>query len=102
MPVLLTGRKPNDIARMNVLDRSIFPLRPACTRGHDQSLPKGMRVPGCACAWLKGDACAGDERRVGRLKQWIDAYGASKPIGRPLAGCLRSNSFDVQARVSSS
>src|SRR4051812_36982326 len=45
VPVLLTGRKPNDIARANLLDRSTFALRPPTTRGDDERLSKRMCVP---------------------------------------------------------
>src|ERR1035437_8194180 len=101
MPVLFTGSKPNDIPWMNVLDGATFQLQPTSARRHDQGLTKGMGVPRCACARLKSDTCAGDERWVRRLKQWIDAYGAGEPIGRSLAGCLRSHSFDFQVLHSS-
>jgi hypothetical protein len=102
MPMPFTGRKPNDITRMDVLDGPAFQLDPPSTGRHDQSLTKWMSVPRCACAWLKRNAGAGYERRIGRLKQRIDAHGASKPIGRSLPGCLRPNSFDLQVLISSS
>jgi hypothetical protein len=92
-PVFFAGGEPNDITRTDVLDEAIFRLHPPRSRSHDQSLTKGMSVPRCACAWLKRDARARYERGFRRLKQWIDAYGASKSIDRPLAGCLRSNSL---------
>jgi hypothetical protein len=101
MPMLFTGRKPNDITRMDVLDGAAFQLDPSSTGRYDQSLTKWMSVPRCACARLKRNAGPGYQRRVRRLKQWIDAYGAGKPIGRSLPGCLRPNSFDLQVLISS-
>jgi hypothetical protein len=100
MPMLFTARKPNDVTRMDVMDGATFHLDPTRTGRYDQSLTKWMSVPRCACARLKGNACAGYERRVRRLKQWIDTYGTGKPIGRSLPGCLRPNSLDFQLLIS--
>src|SRR3954447_12736635 len=61
VPMLFTGRKPNNITRTDVLDRAAFQLDPTSTGRHDQSLTKWMSVPRCACARLKRHAGAGYE-----------------------------------------
>src|SRR5216684_1128297 len=45
MPVLLAGRKPNDVAGMDFFDRSALALRPAKTAGDDRRLTERMGVP---------------------------------------------------------
>src|SRR2546423_13027195 len=44
VPVLLTGGKPNDIARTNFLDRSILALNPAKAGRDDEGLTERMGV----------------------------------------------------------
>jgi hypothetical protein len=48
VPVFLTRREPDDIARSDLLDRPALALRKAAAGRHDQCLPEGMRVPGRA------------------------------------------------------
>ena len=95
VPMLLTRRKPNDVAGMNFLDGAAIFLHPAAAGSHDEGLSKGMGVPGGACSRLEGDTGAGDQRWVGRLKEWINADGAGKPICRTLAGWLRADAFNI-------
>src|ERR1051325_8321279 len=45
MPMLFTGRKPNNIARLNLFHRPALALRPTNARGDDQRLTERMRVP---------------------------------------------------------
>ena len=68
---------------------------PAAARGDDQGLAERMGVPGRARAGLEGDASAGHARRVGRAEQRIDPHRAGEPVGRPLAGRLRTASLDL-------
>ncbi len=68
MPMLFAGSKPDDITRMDVQYGSTLQLRPPRACCHDQSLTKGMSVPGCARARLERDACASDASRRRRLK----------------------------------
>src|SRR6476659_7682389 len=63
MPMLLTGRKPDHIARANFLDRSAPTLRPPKTGRDDQRLTEWMRMPGSARTGLERDTCATNTRR---------------------------------------
>src|SRR2546427_13271273 len=53
-----------------------------------------MCMPSSACTRLKSHAGTAHACRVRCLKQWIDSYGASKPLWRSLRGRLRASSFD--------
>jgi hypothetical protein len=66
--MLLTGRKPDHIARPNFLDRTALTLRPAESGGDDQRLTEWMRMPGSARTRLERDACATNTRRFGWLE----------------------------------
>ena len=64
VPVLLAGRKPDDVAGPDFLDRAALALRPAAAGGDDQGLAERMGVPGGAGAGLEGDAGAADAGRI--------------------------------------
>ena len=71
----------------------------AAARRHDEGLAQRVSVPGSSGGRFEGYACA---RRVGWsdwLKQRIDAYGASEPVGGSFAGRLRTSSLDVQGNL---
>ena len=55
VPVLEARREPDDIARSDFLDGRTIALDPAETRRDDQSLAKGMGVPGGSCPRFEGD-----------------------------------------------
>ena len=76
MPVLFAGSEPHDITRPDFLDGAALALRPAAARGDHESLPKRVRVPRGACAWLECDAGALHEGRIGRLKKRVDAHSS--------------------------
>ena len=78
MPVLRPRWKPDNVAWTNFLDRSAVLLSPAAASRNDQRLTEGMRMPSGSRAGLEGHVGANDAGRVWRLKQRIDAYGASK------------------------
>ena len=59
MPMLLVGRKPNHVARTELLNQSALALNPAAAGCHDQGLPQRMCMPSGACAGLERDARAG-------------------------------------------
>ena len=88
MPVLLAGREPDHIAGPDFLNRTSPALCPAATGGDDQGLAERMRVPCSPCTWLKCDAGALNQCRIGCLEKWIDADRAREPILRPFAGSL--------------
>src|SRR4029079_15893709 len=93
MPVLFTGREPDDVARPDLLDRATPTLRPAEPRGHDQNLAKRMGVPGRTRARRKSDNRRADPRRIGRIKGRLDAHITGEILRwafsfRPLAASL--------------
>jgi hypothetical protein len=86
VPVLLTGREPDDIAGPDFLSGAAFALHPAAAGGHDQRLTQRMRMPGGPGARLERHARAHNARRVGRLKQRVHADRAGKILRRSFAG----------------
>jgi hypothetical protein len=94
MPVLLAGRKPDHITGPNLLERPTPTLCEAATRRDDQRLAQWVRVPGCASSRLEGDARSESPRWMVGLKQRINPYRSSEPIGRAFARGLGSVSFD--------
>ncbi len=85
VPMLFSRREPDHIAGMNFLDRAACPLDPATARRDNKGLPQGVGVPRGTRARLEGNAGAGNPRRIGRLKQRIDANGSGKPVCRTSA-----------------
>src|SRR5260370_7067887 len=53
-----------------------------------------MCMPSSACTRLKSHAGTARSCRIRCLKQWIDSYGASKPLWRSLRGRLPASSFN--------
>src|SRR3954469_18681064 len=94
MPVLFTRRKPDDVTRSDLLDRSTPALGASGTGGDDQRLPERMRVPRGARAGLERHGRAGGASRSRSLKQRIDTDSAGEPFTRTLSGRLRTNAFD--------
>jgi|SRR6516162_868127 len=80
MPVLLAGRYPDHVSRLNFFNGAAPSLHAAHTRGHNQRLAQGMRVPVRPRPRLKSHAAARDTRRFGRLKQRINADRAGEPL----------------------
>ena len=93
MPMLLTRRKPDHIARPNFLDRTALALNPPKTRRDDQRLTEWMCMPGGVSTRLERDTCATHTCRFGCLEQRINANCAGKIFRRPFAGTLRTRSF---------
>lgn len=88
VPVLLTGPKPHDIPRPDVLDGAAPTLRSSGPGCDDQGLPERVGVPCRARAWFKRDARASSPRRLRRIEQRIDANCSCKPLCRTLVdGC---------------
>src|SRR5947209_2063995 len=101
MPMLLTGRKPDHIAGPNLLDRAALALNPTAAGGDNQSLAERVRMPGGAGTRLECDAAAADTCRIGRLEQRVHAHRAGEILSRPLAGGLRTASFDLHGSIPS-
>ena len=66
VPMFFAGRKPDDVAGLDVLDGAAPALGEAGAGGDDEGLAEGMGVPGGAGAGLKGDAGADGARGCGR------------------------------------
>lgn len=95
VPMLLTRRKPDHVARPNFFDRAAPSLGKTAAGGYDQGLAQWMGVPCSACTRLERDTDADDARRRSRLEQGIDAHTAGKVFGRPFAGWQRATACDV-------
>src|SRR5262249_8940043 len=95
MPMLLTGRDPDYVARLDFFNRSAPALHSAACRDHDQGLAQRVGVPGSPSARLECYASALNTRWFRRLKKWIDTNGSGKPLCRALRGRLRAGSFDL-------
>jgi hypothetical protein len=77
-----------------LLDRAAFVLNPTAASRDDESLTERMRVPCSPRAGLESYAGTLNKCGIRCLKKRIDPYGASEPVGWPLRGRLRANSFD--------
>src|SRR5579871_1687589 len=95
MPVLLPRREPNHISRPDLFNRSAIPLCPAQAPSNDQSLTQRMRMPRRPSARLKGNARTLYERRIWRLKKWIDPYSPREPVGGTFDRGLRTAAFNL-------
>ena len=80
VPMFLVRRKPDDIARADLLDRPTFTLRPTKAGGNNQRLTERMRMPCGASTGLKRHARATDACRFSRFEQRIDAHSSREPI----------------------
>jgi hypothetical protein len=70
--MLVAGRAPDHITRLNLLDWTTRTLRETRAGRDDQNLAQRMCVPGRARARFEGDAAANAARGLARLKQRID------------------------------
>jgi hypothetical protein len=62
----------------------VIALRPAEAGDNDQCLTEWMRMPRGPRTRLERDACTTNTCRFSRLKQWINAHCAGKPVRRAL------------------
>src|ERR1035441_8082010 len=69
VPVLFSGREPDDVAGADFFDGAAQALRAAEAGGDDEGLAERVRMPGGAGTGLEGDMGANDSRWVGRVKQ---------------------------------
>src|SRR4029077_14209840 len=100
--MLLVRRKPDDIARPDLLDRPALALRPTKAGDNNQSLTKGMRMPCGASTGSKRHVRATDTCRFSRFEQRIDAHSSCEPISGSFNGTLGTESFDFHFLTSSS
>jgi hypothetical protein len=85
MPMLLTGRKPDHVARPDFLDRATPPLHPPETERNDQRLTEWMCMScGAGTRFERNARCTGTCRFM-RFEEWVNANCASEPLCRSLA-----------------
>jgi len=84
---------------VNLLNRAALPLRPSTAGRDNQRLAKGMRVPCGPRSRLKCDAGTSNKRRVGCLKERVNADRAGKPVCGTFAGWLRADAFDLHNHI---
>lgn len=99
MPMPLSGRKPDNIAGVNLLNRTALPLDPPASRRDNQCLAEGMRMPRRSRSWLKRDAGARNSRRFRSLEERVNANRTGKPVRRAFAGGLRSIALDIHDTI---
>lgn len=94
VPMLQPRRKPNDIARANLLHGTPFALHPAEARGDDERLSQRMSVPGSASTGLEDDQRSGGSRRFLRWKEGVDTRPAGEPVTPAFGLRLRTMADD--------
>ena len=103
----LVGRDPHNVSRLNVLDAMPPLLDSSCAGRDNQDLARGMRMPGCACAWFECDGPSARGQRSLRLEQGLDSGGTCEVLagawraGRDSPRVMISVCADVAADVSS-
>src|SRR5436190_10956675 len=95
VPMLLTWRTPDHVARPNLLDRSAPTLYETASGRHNQDLTQWMPMPCGPRAWFECHAGAEYTRRIGCLEKRVDAHRAGKVLRGPLSSRLRTVSFDL-------
>src|SRR3954463_12053379 len=95
MPMLFARRKPDNVTRPDLFDRSAPALRASGTGSDDQRLPERMGMPRGARAGLERHGGADNASGSRSLKQRIYPDGAGEPFGRTLSGRLRTYSLDL-------
>src|SRR5262245_65934164 len=99
MPMPFIRRAPDHVARPNFHFWSALALHPPAPGRDDQGLPEWMGMPGRPSAGFERDNRATRARRLGSLKQWVNAYIAGKILVRPFTGRLRAISFNIHFRI---
>src|SRR5439155_16338264 len=82
VPMLLTRRKPDHIARPDFLDRTAPALSPTKAARDDQRLTEWMCMPGGAGTRLERNAHAANTRGFGRFEQRVDTHPPAEPVRR--------------------
>src|SRR5690348_11617450 len=86
VPMLLSRREPDHVARTNFLNRTAPALCPAAAGRHDQSLAQRVRVPSCPSAGFERNTGADRARRGVRLEQRVNTHSAGEILGWSFAG----------------
>src|SRR5262245_22409921 len=88
VPVLLAGREPDHISRLDDFDRTSLPLHPAGAERDDQDLTEGVGMPRSARARLEGDTARVHAERVDCLEMRSDWHRTGEVFGLSLReGC---------------
>src|SRR5882757_8501847 len=95
--MLLAGRNPNDIARVNLLDLIAPSLYEARASSDDEGLADRMGMPSRSRTWLEGHVGGGHTGRCLRKKQGVNANRARKVVSITSHGGLRTASRDDDA-----
>jgi hypothetical protein len=83
--MLFACGNPDNIARVNLLDRTSPTLYAAKARGNKQRLAKWMRMPRSSRARLESDIAKGNLRGLFGKKHGIYAYSSGEILGWSLA-----------------
>ncbi len=95
VPVLLTGRNPDNISLPDFVHGIAPALHPAVSLCYDQNLPQRMRVPRSPGAGLKDNPCAGHPCRRVCLEGRVDLHRTAEVISRPWPVRWRATSGDL-------
>src|SRR5882724_10175638 len=95
--MLLTGRNPNDIARVNLLNLIAPSLYEARAGGNDEGLADRMGMPSRSRTRLEGHVGGGHTGRCLRKKQGVNANRARTVVRITSHGGLRTASRDDDA-----
>src|SRR5215469_13105290 len=99
VPVLLSRRAPDDIARSDDPDRTAPALHQATSGGDDQCLAEWMRMPVAARARLERHMGAASTCRSRRLEQRVDADCSGKEFRWPTSRWLGTVSLQVHEQI---
>src|SRR5256885_9932211 len=94
MPVLFTGREPDDVTGADLLNWPALALGPTAAGRDNERLTEWMCVPRGSCARLERYAGALNKCRIRSLEKWIDPHRTGEPVRRSFCGGLRACSFD--------
>src|SRR5882724_5647280 len=95
--MLLTGRNPNDIARMNLLNLIAPSLYEVRASSNDEGLADRMGMPSRPRTRLEGHVGGGHTGRCLRKKQGVNANRAREVVSITSHGGLRTASRDDDA-----
>jgi hypothetical protein len=102
MPVLQSGREPDNVAGPDFLDWPVLALHPAQAGCDEQCLTEWVCVPRSTGAGLECNAAAGHPCRIARLEQGVNADRTGEIFPRSLTGRLRTVAFDCHCSVAPS
>ena len=93
MPVLLARGKPDNVSRMDFLDRSTLALRTSATGSDDQRLTKWVVCHAVFAPGSNVTAGGGNQRRIRGGEQRVDANCSREPFRGTLRGSFLHPAF---------